>query len=111
MPVPERGSLIWLDFSPQAGREQAGRRPGLVVSPGAYNERVGLALVCPITSRRKGYPFEVSLPPGLPVQGVVLADHLRSVDWRERRLDLLGQVPEDVLEQVIQRVEALLRPT
>ena len=74
--------MIWLTFTPQSGREQAGRRPALVVSPSAYNSKVGLALVCPITSKVKGYPFEVPLPNGVPVQGVVLADQLRSLDWR-----------------------------
>ena len=82
MKAPERGALIWLTFKPQSGREQAGRRPALVVSPSAYNSKVGLALVCPITSKVKGYPFEVPLPDGGPVQGVVLADQLRSLDWR-----------------------------
>ena len=74
--------MIWLTFTPQSGREQAGRRPALVVSPSAYNSKVGLALVCTITSKVKGYPFEVPLPNGVPVQGVVLADQLRSLDWR-----------------------------
>ena len=74
--------MIWLTFTPQSGREQAGRRPALVVSPSAYNSKVGLALVCPITSKVKGYPFEVPLPNGVPVQGVVLADQMRGLDWR-----------------------------
>lgn len=108
--VPDRGQVVWLDFHPQAGREQAGRRPGLVLSPGSYNARVGLALVCPVTSRVKGYPFEVLLPQGLAVQGAILADHVRSVDWRHRRAELVGTVPPEVLEAVLQRVEALLRP-
>src|SRR2546423_14919112 len=82
--VPDTGELVWLSFSPQAGREQAGRRPGLVLSPQAYNARAGLCLVCPVTSQIKGYPFEVPLPDGLPVQGVVLSDHLRSAGWQER---------------------------
>ena len=76
MKAPERGALIWLTFTPQSGREQAGRRPALVVSPSAYNSKVGLALVCPITSKVKGYPFEVPLPDWGPVQGVVLATAL-----------------------------------
>jgi mRNA interferase MazF len=79
--VPERGDLLWLTFDPQAGHEQAGRRPALVLSPAAYNRRAKLALVCPITSRAKGYPFEVALPAALPLSGVVLADHLKSADW------------------------------
>ncbi len=91
--VPERGDIVWLTFDPQAGRERAGRRPGLVLSPAVYNRRAALALVCPITSRRKGYPFEVSLPSGLAVSGVVLADHLKSIDWAARRAELAGRDP------------------
>ena len=74
--VPKRGDLIWLDFTPQAGREQAGRRPALVISKDEYNRKVGLLLACPITSRKKGYPFEVELPAGLPIVGVALADQV-----------------------------------
>ena len=106
--APERGALIWLTFTPQSGREQAGRRPALVVSPSAYNSKVGLALVCPITSKAKGYPFEVPLPDGGPVQGVVLADQLRSLDWRSRQADIIGTAPMAVLERVLQLVETLL---
>jgi mRNA interferase MazF len=79
---PERGHLVWLSLDPQSGHEQAGRRPALVLSPASYNGPVGLALVCPVTGRAKGYPFEVPLPPGLPVSGVVLADHVKCLDWR-----------------------------
>ena len=106
--APERGALIWLTFTPQSGREQAGRRPALVVSPSAYNSKVGLALVCPITSKVKGYPFEVPLPDGGPVQGVVLADQLRSLDWRSRQADIIGTAPRAVLERVLQLVGTLL---
>ncbi len=106
--VPDAGDLIWLTFDPQAGREQAGRRPALVLSPRAYNSKSGLALVCPITGRVKGYPFEVALPRGLPVSGVVLADHLKSVDWMERRAEAAGSVPEDVLSEVLSRLAPLL---
>ena len=106
--APERGALIWLTFTPQSGREQAGRRPALVVSPSAYNSKVGLALVCPITSKVKGYPFEVPLPDGGPVQGVVLADQLRSLDWRSRQADIIGTAPMAVLERVLQLVGTLL---
>ncbi|MBI3930024.1 MAG: endoribonuclease MazF [Armatimonadetes bacterium] len=108
--IPERGDLIWLDFSPHAGHEQAGRRPGLVLSPSAYNKKVGLMLVCPVTSRSKGFPFEVPLPAEGSVTGFVLSDHIRSADWRQRRDETVGRVPDYVLEQVVQRVEALLRP-
>jgi mRNA interferase MazF len=80
--VPDRGDLIWIRFDPQAGREQAGRRPAVVLSGREYNEKVGLALCCPVTSRAKGYPFEVQLPSGLVVEGVVLSDHVKSLDRR-----------------------------
>jgi mRNA interferase MazF len=106
--APERGALIWLNFTPQSGREQAGRRPALVVSPRAYNSKVGLALVCPITSRVKGYPFEVALPDQLPIQGVVLADQLRSLDWRSREAELIGEAPTTVVARVLQLIGALL---
>lgn len=107
-PVPERGDVVWLDFHPQAGHQQSGRRPGLVLSPGAYNGRVGLALMCPITTREKGYPFEVSIPEELPVRGVVLVDHLRSLDWRARNASKICTVPDHVLERVKRLLETLL---
>jgi mRNA interferase MazF len=80
--VPDRGDVIWIQFTPQAGREQAGHRPALVLTPRAYNQKVGLAVCCPIRSQVKGYPFEVTLPPGLPASGVILSDHVKNLDWR-----------------------------
>ena len=106
--VPDAGDLVWLTFDPQAGREQAGRRPALVLSPRPYNEKSGLALVCPVTSRVKGYPFEVALPEDLPIAGVVLADHLKSVDWKERRAEAAGRVPQEVFDEVLSRLSPLL---
>ena len=106
--VPARGDVVWVTFSPQAGHEQAGRRPALVVSPRSYNGKVGLALMCPITSRLKGYPFEVALPAGLEVGGVVLADQVRSLDWRVRRATLLGRLPSDATKDVLARLGTLL---
>ncbi len=97
--VPRRGDLVWLSFSPQAGHEQAGRRPGLVVSPEKYNRRVGLALFCPITNQKKGYPFEVALD-SAKISGVVLSDQVRSLDWRERRAELIGLASTDVMAEV-----------
>ena len=107
--VPERGHVVWLDFDPQAGREQAGRRPAFVLSPAAYNARVGLALLCPVTSRVKGYPFEVALPDGLGVTGVVLADQVRSLDWRRRRADFAAAAPVETMEEVRLKILTLLR--
>jgi mRNA interferase MazF len=106
--VPRRGEAIWLNFDPQAGREQAGRRPALVLSPASYNGKVGLALICPVTSRAKGYPFETVLPPGLAIQGVVLSDHARSLDWKERRAELICRIPDEVVEDVTAKLIALL---
>ncbi len=108
--VPARGDLVWLRFTPQAGHEQAGTRPALVVSPRDYNRRVGLALFCPITSQVEGYPFEVALPSGLEVQGVVLADQLNSLDWRFRKARYAGAVPPDVLQEVVAKALALIDP-
>lgn len=106
--VPDRGHLVWLSFDPRAGREQGGRRPALIVSPAAYNGRARLALVCPITSQVKGYPFEVPLPSGLPIHGAVLADHLKSVDWEARRAEYAGDAPRHVLDEVIAKLSPLL---
>ena len=106
--VPRAGDLIWLDFDPQAGREQAGRRPALVLSPSSYNAKSSLAVVCPITSQKKGYPFEVDLPTGGKINGVIMSDQLRSVDWERRRADFAGKVPADVLRAVQERMAALL---
>src|SRR5947199_8244601 len=92
--IPERGDAVWITLDPQAGHEQAGRRPALVLSPAAYNGKVGLALLCPITSQVKGYPFEVGLPAGLKVGGVALADQVKSLDWRARKATLICRVPE-----------------
>ncbi len=107
--VPARGDLVWLEFNPQAGHEQAGRRPALVVSHTEYNKKVGLALICPITSKAKSYPFEVALPSGLPVSGVILSDQIKSLDWRARRASRIASVPPAVLEQVAARLVALIR--
>ncbi len=106
--IPERGHLVWLWFTPQAGREQAGRRPGLVLSPGTYNARAGLAVVCPIMSQVKGYPFEVALPPALAISGVVLADHVRSLDWQARRVEFAGIAPAEVVREVTEKIRPLV---
>lgn len=106
--LPDRGDLVWIDFTPQAGHEQAGRRPGLVLSPRAYHNRTPFVVVCPITSKVKSYPFEVALPPGLPVGGVVLADQVKNLDRRVHQLDPAGSVPEAVLQQVLAKLAPLL---
>lgn len=106
--VPERGDAVWITLDPQAGHEQAGRRPALVLSPSAYNGRVGLALLCPISTQVKGYPFEVPLPAGLPVAGVVGADQVKSLDWRARKATRIAAVPKEIVTQVVTRLQALL---
>ena len=106
--VPDRGDIVWLAFDPQVGHEQAGRRPALVLSPALYNEKAGLAILCPITSRRKGYPFEVELPADSTVEGVVLADQVKSLDWRAREAALIGRLPAAVTAEVLGKVAVLL---
>ena len=108
--APERGDIVWLEFDPQAGREQGGHRPALVLSSVRYNRKVGLMLCCPITSRVKGYPFEVPLPEGLPVSGVILSDQVRNLDWRARSATEAARVPESVLQSVCQLISTLWEP-
>ena len=107
--VPDRGDAVWISFDPQSGHEQAGRRPALVLSPAAYNERVGLAIMCPIASHVKGYPFEVALPAGLPLSGVVLADQVKCLDWRSRKVVLGCALPSTTVAQVLRKLNALLQ--
>lgn len=105
---PEKGDIVWLNFDPQAGHEQGGRRPALVLSPKAYNQKSGLALCCPITSQIKGYPFEVALPEGDKVHGCVLADQVKSLDWRERQANVIGRASDEVMVEVVGKVWAIL---
>ena len=106
--VPDAGDLVWLTFDPQAGHEQRGRRPALILSPRAYNSKARLAIACPITSHAKGYPFEVSLPPGGRISGVVLADHVKNLDWHARHVVFESKAPDDILIDVRERLRALL---
>jgi mRNA interferase MazF len=106
--VPERGDIVWLEFNPQAGYEQAGHRPAFVLSPKAYNEKVGLALVCPITSSVKGYPFEVVLPEKHKISGAILSDQVKSLDWQVRKAKLVACAPKDVLEEVLAKIHTLI---
>jgi len=107
--IPERGDLVFVNFIPQAGREESGRRPALVLSPRAYNEKTGLALFCPITSKAKGYPFEVSLQENARIHGVVLADAVKNLDWRARKASLAGHISEAALREVSQKLAILLQ--
>jgi mRNA interferase MazF len=108
--APERGDVVWLQFNPQAGSEQAGRRPALVISPRSYNQRVGRVLVCPITSKIKGYPFEVELPQKIETEGAILCDQIKSLDWRVRNAKRIGAVPPSVMQEVAARILALVDP-
>lgn len=100
--------MVWISLNPQAGHEQGGRRPAVVLSPADYNRRVGLAVLCPITSQAKGYPFEVRIPAGLAVGGVVLSDQVKSLDWRARNAQLVGRVPLATIAEVLRKLNTLL---
>jgi len=106
--IPDVGDVVWMTFTPQAGREQAGRRPGLVLTPIEYNSKTSLCLACPITSHAKGYPFEVSLPDDAIIHGVVLADHVRSADWQARKAEFVETVDNETLAEVQAKLKALL---
>lgn len=106
--VPDRGDLIWLDFDPQLGHEQRGTRPALVLSPRTYNAKVGLAVCCPVTSQAKGYPFEVAVPAGLPVQGVILSDHVKNLDWKARRARFACALPREAVDEAARKLTALV---
>ena len=106
--VPDRGEVVWLEFTPQAGYEQSGHRPALVISPKAYNRKVGLALFCPITTRIKGYPFEVVIPFGLKVSGAILADQVKNLDWRIRKAERIMKLPGDLVEEVQDKIISLV---
>ena len=107
--VPKRGDVVWLRFNPQAGHEQAGRRPAVALSPESYNQRTSLALFCPVTGQVKGYPFETGLPDGLPVKGVVLCDQIKSLDWTARGAEFICELPEEALDEVMGKALALLK--
>ena len=106
--TPERGDIVWLNFTPQRGHEQAGRRPAVVISPAAYNKKVGLALFCPITSHVKGYPFEVALPKNSKISGVILADQIKSLDWQAREAKFIATLPVKSMNEVLSVVKVLV---
>ncbi len=105
---PGRGDVIWITFNPREGHEQAGLRPALVLSPRSYNRKVGLAILCPLTSEAKGYPFEVAVPDGLKASGVILSDQVKSMDWRARNASFLCSVPAITVHQVLGKLGTLL---
>lgn len=105
---PDRGDVVWISFHPREGHEQAGLRPALVLSPRSYNHKVGLAILCPLTSETKGYPFEVAVPDGLKATGVILSDQVKSMDWRTCKASLLCCVPPETVSQVLGKLGTLL---
>ena len=116
--IPNRGDIIWITFNPQAGhehpesehsgRKQAGRRPAVVLSPATYNSKVGLAILCPITSQIKGYPFEVLIPDGLKISGAILSDQVKNLDWKVRQAELVCKLPPVTVDEVLQKLNTLL---
>ncbi len=106
--VPNRGDFIWLDFNPQTGREQAKKRPALVISPQIYNKKSSLALVCPITSKYRGWAFEVPLPNNLNVSGSILVDQVKSLDFKARNASPIDKCPPDILEAVVEKLQLLI---
>ena len=108
MEYPNAGDLIFIDFNPQAGHEQAGRRPALVLSPSSYTKITKLSIMCPVTSRKKGYPFEVDLPKGLKISGVVLTDQIKCLDISARRAEIRDSVPSEILSEVREKLKTLL---
>ena len=106
--IPNRGDIVWVTFNPQAGHEQAGRRPALVLSPAAYNGKVGLAILCPITSQIKGYPFEVIIPAGLKIGGAILSDQVKSLDWKARQAEFVCKLPAATMAEVLDKLNTLL---
>ena len=106
--VPERGDIVWLEFSPQVGSEQRGKRPAFVLSLKSYNNKVGLGLFCPITSSIKGYPFEVPLPEGGKISGVILVDQIKNLDWRVRRTAFIQRTAKPLYDEVLAKLITLI---
>ena len=106
--IPNRGDIVWITFNRQAGHEQAGRRPAMVLSPAAYNGKVGLAILCPVTSQIKGYPFEVLIPDGLKISGAILSDQVKNLDWNARQVELVCKLPSVTIDEVLQKLNTLL---
>ena len=106
--VPDRGDVIWINLNPQSGHEQYGRRPVVVLSPRVYNNKVGLAIMCPITSQIKGYPFEVLIPAELAISGAILSDQVKNLDWRARRAELICKLPDNIITETVQKLGTLL---
>jgi mRNA interferase MazF len=106
--IPGRGDAVWITLNPQAGHEQAGRRPAVVISPRSYNAKTGLAIMCPITSQVKGYPFEVLLPEGRLVSGAILSNQVKSLDWQASNTELISHLPDKITSEVLLKLNTLL---
>ena len=106
--IPERGDIVWVSFNPQAGKEQAGHRPAIVLSHKEYNKRIGLAIMCPITSQQKGYPFEVEIMLS-EIKGVILADYVKNLDWKVRNVSFIEKAPEHIIEEVTALLNAIIK--
>jgi mRNA interferase MazF len=106
--IPNTGDIVWITFNPQAGQEQAGRRPALVLSPETYNRKVSLAILCPVTSQIKGYPFEVLIPDGLDIIGVILSDQVKNLDWKARQAKFICKIPQSAMDEVLQKLYTIL---
>ncbi|MFC4766672.1 type II toxin-antitoxin system PemK/MazF family toxin [Effusibacillus consociatus] len=106
--VPDRGDLVYINFNPQSGHEQAGRRPGIVLSPKEFNEVTQFAVICPITQTVKGWPFEVELPEGLAIQGAILTDQVKSLDWKSRRIQIKDHVPPEIVTDCLYKIHTFL---
>jgi mRNA interferase MazF len=104
--IPDRGDIIWLEFDPQKGHEQKGRRPGIVLSKKEYNQKSNLAIICPVTSKIKDYPFEVRI--NSIIQGVILSDQIRSIDWKSRNAAFIEKIPEEILKEILENIDLLL---
>jgi mRNA interferase MazF len=109
--IPDTGDLVWINMNPQAGHEQAGRRPAIVLSPISYNKKAGLALFCPITSQIKRYPFEVIIPADCNIKGVILSDQVKSLDWKARHIEFAGKIPFSTVSEVLKKLNTLLDST
>ena len=107
--VPKQGDIVWLDFNPQTGHEQSGRRPALVLSPLGYNQKTSLALLCPVTNQVKAYPFEVLIPENLPISGVILSDQVKNLDWTARNTEFIEKLESKKMHDVIDRIEVLIK--
>lgn len=106
--IPNKGDIVFLNFSPQSGSEQAGHRPAIILSSQIFNQG-SFVLACPITSQEKGYPFEIKIPQGLPIQGVILTDQIRSLDWRSRNLTFKCQAPNEIVEDCLYIINEILK--